>query len=98
MQKQEIFQLKPGSALEKYFWDHTRNASELFKLKRLLEYASFPDLLLIPFEFLKNNIKHIDAEKLRTSQTRRRFVQEIQNYIDTSNNWDETLMRISGLK
>lgn len=97
MPGQETLQLKPGSVLAKYFWDHTQSASDFFKLKRLLEYASFPDLLLIPFEFLKSNIKRIDAEKLRTSQTRRRFVREIQNYIDASGNWDETLMGIAGL-
>ena len=98
MPKQGTFRFKPGSVLAKYFWDHTGNASDFFKLKRLLEYASFPDLLLIPFEFLKGNIKRIDAENLRTSQTRRRFVREIQNYIDVSGNWDETLMGIAGLK
>lgn len=98
MPKQETFQFKPGPALNKYFWDHTQNASDFFKLKRLLEYAAFPDLVQIPFEFVKCNIRRIDAEKLRTSQTRRRFVREIQNYIDASSNWDETLMGIAGLK
>jgi hypothetical protein len=88
----------PGPALNKYFWDHTQNASDFFKLKRLLEYAAFPDLLQIPFEFLKCNIRRIDAEQLRTSQTRRRFVREIQNYIDASNDWEETLMGIAGFK
>lgn len=89
MQKQETFRIDP--LLYKYFWDHTRNASDIFKLKRLLEYASFPDLLKIPFEILKSNIHHIDVETLRTSETRRRFVKEVQNYFDSSSDWDETL-------
>ena len=72
--------------LKKYFWDHTMNASDSFKLKRLLEYAAFPDLLKIPFEFMKNNIHSIDASKLRTSKTRIRFVKEIQKrYEDYQN-------------
>ena len=95
MQKQRSFRIDP--LLHKYFWDHTRNASDLFKLKRLLEYASFPDLLKIPFEILKANIHHIKAETLRTSETRRRFVKELQNYIHSSSNWDETLFKIAGI-
>jgi hypothetical protein len=95
MQKQKTFRIDP--ILYKYFWDNTRNASEIFKLKRLLEYASFPDLLKIPFEILKFNIHHIDVERLRTSETRRRFVKEIQNYIHSSRDWDETIFKISGI-
>jgi predicted nucleotidyltransferase component of viral defense system len=56
-----------------------------------------PDLLKIPFEILKSNIHHIDVETLRTSETRRRFVKEIQNYIDSSSDWDETLFKIAGI-
>ena len=95
MQKQKTFKIDPS--LYKYFWDHTRNASDIFKLKRLLEYVSFPGLLRIPFEILKSNIHRIDVEKLRTSETRRRFVKKIQNYIDFSSDWDETLFKISGI-
>jgi len=61
MQKQKTFRIDP--LLYKYFWDHTRNASDIFKLKRLLEYASFPDLLKIPFEILKSNIHHIKGKE-----------------------------------
>jgi hypothetical protein len=86
-------------ALEKYFWDHTWNASsDTFKLKRLFEYASFPDLIKIPFDFVKSNIHRLDPEKLRAVQTRRRFVREIQNYIDESTGWDETVFKIAGIK
>jgi hypothetical protein len=86
-------------ALEKYFWDHTWNASsDTFKLRRLFEYASFPDLIKIPFDFVKSNIHRLDLEKLRAAQTRRRFVREIQNYIDESNSWDETIFKIAGIK
>ena len=84
-------------SLKKYFWDHTMSASDGFKLKRLLEYASFPDLLKIPFDFVKCNIHTIDASKLRTSQTRTRFVKEIQKEIDHCRNWKETIFKISGV-
>lgn len=98
MQRRGTHNFQPDPSLDKYFWDHTRNASDLYKLKRLLEYAAFPDLLRIPFEFVKSNIHLIDAERLRTSQTRRRFVREIQNYILSSSSWDETIMKITGLE
>ena len=98
MQRRGTHNFKPDPALDKYFWDHTGNASDLYKLKRLLEYAAFPDLLKIPFEFVKSNIHHIDVEGLRTSRTRCRFVREIQNYILSSSNWDETILKIAGLE
>ena len=83
--------------LKKYFWDHAMNASDSFKLKRLLEYAAFPDLLKIPFDFMKNNIHTIDASKLRTSKTRVRFVREIQKEIHHCRNWKETIFGIAGV-
>ncbi|HLP46721.1 MAG TPA: hypothetical protein VK469_12265 [Candidatus Kapabacteria bacterium] len=93
---QKAYNFNP--VLDKYFWDHTRNASDVFKLKRLLEYASFPDLLKIPFEFVKANINRLDPETLRTSQMRRRFIKEIQANIQTSNTWDEVIFHIAGIE
>ncbi len=52
---------------DKYFWDGASGMSEEFKLKRMLEYASFPDLLSYPLENLKKYISVIDVDKLRTT-------------------------------
>ncbi len=84
-------------ALDKYFWDHTQNASDHFKLKRLFEYAGFPDLLKIPFDFVKQNINSIDTSRLRTSQVRIRFVKQISEVIDDCHNWDEAIYKIAGI-
>jgi hypothetical protein len=56
--------------LDRYFWDclppagasafASQYISAAFKLKRLFEYASFPDLLKIPFDYVKTHIHQID--------------------------------------
>ena len=84
--------------LNKYFWDHSQNASDEFKLKRLFEYASFPDLITIPFDFVKTNINRIEPSRLRTSETRIRFVTCIKEVIDNCENWDQTVYKIAGVQ
>jgi hypothetical protein len=77
----------------KYFWDHTQDASDVFKLRRLFEYASFPDLIKIPFVFLKNNSHSIDIDKLRTSKDRIHFLKRIKSSLKDSQNWDEVIKK-----
>ncbi|MCP4158019.1 MAG: hypothetical protein GY757_60485, partial [bacterium] len=50
--------------LNRYFWDNTQGASDAFKLKRLFEYASFPDLLKIPFDYVKTHFQGVDLNRL----------------------------------
>lgn len=83
--------------LNKYFWNFTQGASDPFKLKRLLEYASFPDLLKIPFDFFKSNYYKVNLEKLRTSKNRICILQRMKNVIDECQNWDELLFKVSGI-
>lgn len=85
------------AGLDKYFWDRTERASDTFKLKRLFEYASFPDLLKIPFDFVKANIDTIDISRLRTSKTRIIFITRMKEVIRDCSTWDETVFKISGL-
>ncbi len=85
------------AGLDKYFWDHTENASDAFKLKRLFEYAGFPDLLKIPFAFVRDNINRIDIPGLRTSKTRITFVERMKAVIDSCNSWDEIVYKIAGI-
>jgi hypothetical protein len=84
--------------LQKYFWDHMENASDTFILRRLIEYASFPDLLKIPFGFVKTNLNHIDTSRLRTAQTRIRFIERMKAVIEDCNTWDDAVFKISGIK
>lgn len=85
-------------ALKKYFWDHTENASDAFKFKRLVEYASFPDLITVPFDFVKHNIDTVNIERLRTSEVRKEFVGRVKSIIHQCNSWHDAVYRISGLK
>lgn len=82
---------------KRYFWDHTENASGPFKLRRLIEYASFPDLIHIPFDFIKENIDKIDISRLRTSEKRIQFMQRIKKFVPDSTTWDEAIYKMTGI-
>lgn len=82
--------------LNKYFWDQTLNSSITFKTRRLLEYASFPDLLKIPFGQVKREIFNIELENLRTSQKRIAFLKSVKDCVSYVNTWDEALMAVCG--
>jgi hypothetical protein len=75
--------------LSKYFWDGDQNLSGEFKLKRILEYASFPDLIHYPFEELKKYFNTIDLNRLRTSEKRKQFLNSIQPYLKDAHDWDD---------
>jgi len=77
--------------LDKYFWDGKNNLSEPFILKRILEYAHFPDLLKSSYDLLKEHIDAIDLDKLRTSPKRILFIKMILPYIKTSFGWEEAI-------
>ena len=34
----------------KYFWDGTQNLTDDFIIRRMLEYAIFPDIIKLPFD------------------------------------------------
>ena len=75
----------------KYFWDGDQNLSDEFKLKRIIEYASFPDLIAYPFEDMKKYLLHLNIDRLRTGEKRIGFLKVIQPFLANSNNWDELL-------
>jgi hypothetical protein len=76
---------------DKYFWDGKNNLSEPFILKRILEYAHFPDLLKSSYGLLKDHIDEIDIDKLRTSPKRILFIKMILPHIKTSSGWEEAI-------
>jgi len=78
----------------KYFWDGTENLSTRFKVQRMIEYASFPDMINFPFEEFQKGIEQINLEKLRTSEKRKRFIIMAKPYISTSNNWEEIVEKM----
>lgn len=77
--------------MDKYFWDGKNNLSEPFILKRVLEYAHFPDLLRSSYDLLKEHIDKIDLDKLRTSPKRILFIKMILPHIKTSTDWEEAI-------
>lgn len=80
--------------LAKYFWDGQTNISGTYKLRRILEYASFPDMISYPFEDVKKYLPFIKIEKLRTSSKRIDFLKAIKPNIPQSKTWDEAIEKI----
>ncbi|MBV5338658.1 MAG: hypothetical protein J0665_03735 [Deltaproteobacteria bacterium] len=78
----------------KYFWDGSENLSTRFKVQRIIEYASFPDMINFPFKEFQKGIETIDPEKLRTSEKRKRFVIMAKPYIAGSQSWEEIVEKM----
>ena len=78
----------------KYFWDGDRNLSDEFKVIRILEYASFPDLITYPFEDMKKYLPSIDLDRLRTSSKRIGFLKVMLPFVVNSSNWDEAFDKL----
>jgi hypothetical protein len=77
----------------KYFWDYSKNSSEVYKLKRIFEYASFPDLIKIPFKLVKKYIGEIDLKNLRTSNCRIEFLKLIKQKCQKSDSWEAAIFK-----
>ena len=80
--------------MDKYFWDGNLNISGEYKLKRILEYASFPDLTAYPIGELKKYLPAINIDELRTSHKRKAFIKLIMPLISESQSWDDIINRL----
>ena len=87
------FSLPPEIAA-KYFWDGTQNLSEDFIIRRLLEYAAFPDLLDIPAQRLHAYLLRNDVNRLRASQRRKEFLQAALPYLANANSLEDAVFRM----
>lgn len=77
---------------KKYFWDGGGDCcSGLYRLRRIIEYASFPDLIHYPFEEFKLYLSQIDIKRLRTSENRIEFMQLVEEKMGLADTWDDLL-------
>ena len=66
------------------------NLHPAFKLKRIIEYASFPDLLKYPFSEFKDHIDEIDIDKFwPRGGKREKLIRELLPYVKDSDSWEE---------
>ena len=80
--------------LNKYFWDGSENLSTRFKVQRMIEYGSFPDMINFPFMTFQEGLEKIDLEKLRTSEKRKRFIMMAKPYFVDSHSWEEVVEKM----
>ena len=81
-------------ALNKYFWDGKENISEKYKLRRIIEYASFPDLLKYPFDDVKKYLPDLNIDKLRTGEKRKNFIKIILPHLSDFDSWEDIIWGI----
>ena len=79
---------------KKYFWDGMDNAPAHIVIRRILEYADFPDILHIAFSDFKANIHKIGITNMRTDKRRIEWLQKIMPYTRNSNSWDEAIQKM----
>jgi len=79
---------------DKYFWDGKENISDDFVIRRMLEYAAFPDLLKLSFDNIKNYLMRVNPEQLRTSEKRKEFLKVIQPYLETSDSFEDAVFQM----
>ena len=84
----------------KYFWDVSplypqkeKDINRLppaYKLKRIIEYASFPNLIQYPFSEFKDHIDEIDIDKFWPRGSKReKLIRELLPYLKGSDSWEE---------
>ena len=83
--------------IDKYLWDGASNISGEYKLKRIIEYASFPDLISYPLEDFKKYLPAIRIENLRTSKKRKEFIKCILPFLSGSQTWEEIIDKLTGI-
>lgn len=84
--------------MDKYFWDGDSQLSEEYKLRRILEYASFPDLISYPVKDLREHLPGIHIDDLRTSGKRKQFIKLIMPFLSESDNWDDVINKLISRK
>jgi hypothetical protein len=77
-----------------YFWDGSENLSTRFKVQRMIEYGTFPDMINFPFKEFQAGFEKIDPEKLRTSEKRKRFIIMAKPHIADSQSWEEIVEKM----
>lgn len=85
----------------KYFWDTGastgNNPDDLppkFRLRRILEHTSFPDMLNYPFEEVQEYLPSLDIKRLRTGEHRKMMLEYILPYLQESLTWEEAVMKM----
>lgn len=75
----------------KYFWDGIENWSPEFELRRIIEYANFPDLIKYPYLDLKENLFKLNLENLRTGKKRKELIIRMSPFVQEANSWEEAI-------
>lgn len=72
---------------DKYLWDGKENLSDDFLIRRMIEYASFPELIKIPARLVYRFLTKNGFSRLRCDNTRKKYLELILPYIKETDDW-----------
>ena len=78
----------------KYFWDGMENWGSDYELCRIIEYASFPDLIHYPYNEVQANIDKLPLSKLRTSEERKEFITRLAPLFLSPIPWEDAIWKM----
>ena len=80
--------------LNKYFWDSPIDTfSPKYQIIRLLEYASFADLFVYPFENFKSNLAAIDFDLYRIPDARKKLFERLVPFVASSISLEDAIRK-----
>ena len=80
--------------IDKYFWDSPiETFLPKFRLMRILEYASFPDLFSYPFDDFKTLLAKIELDSFRIPESRKILLECIRPFLADSSSLEEAIKR-----
>ncbi len=79
-------------AKNRLFWDgDPQTFSREFKVRRLLEYGSFSEIVNYPFTDLQDAIHNLRIDSLRTGESRKKFIELLKPYLLVNDSWETAI-------
>jgi len=72
---------------DKYLWDGKENMSDSFLIRRMIEYASFSDLIKMPTDAVCDFMSKFNTDRLRCDEKRKIFLVKILPFLQETGDW-----------
>lgn len=79
---------------DKYLWDGKENMSDNFLIRRMIEYASFSDLIMLPTLQVYNFISNFNISRLRCDEKRKIYLIRILPFLKDTDDWQQATLKM----
>jgi len=79
---------------DKYLWDGKENLSDDFLIRRMIEYASFLELIRLPTSDVYHFLKKYGTKRLRCDETRKIYLERLMPYLLDNKDWKEATLQM----